>query len=263
MLSIPSLGQDLFAMNVKLKPWSDIHVRRAVAYAIDRSALITAFGGPHSAVPLHTIIPPPELRTLGSPSQVDALLDSLPRYPYDVAKAKQELRESVYPTGFTASIDTTNCCGFPDVLQVLAAELQKIGIKLNITSVTCGKFVTALYGPRRTGRRSVTFMRPSLTRASSRGTCSVARTQSRAGSTGRTTPPASIDELLARGLAKSKPAIRLAIYGQILRMVATDVPYVPLFNFDSYIAVSNKVTTRPFAALSYQIPWALLVKPTT
>ncbi len=31
VISVPSLAQDLFAMNVKLKPWSDIHVRRAVA----------------------------------------------------------------------------------------------------------------------------------------------------------------------------------------------------------------------------------------
>ena len=169
----------------------------------------------------------------------------------------------MYPTGFMASIDTTNCCGFPDVLQVLAVELQKIGIKLNITSVTCGKFVTALYVAKTYGATFsnlyAAFPDPSEQPGYLLGNANAKS----GGINWADYTPASVDELLARGLAKSKPAIRLAIYGQILRMVATDVPYVPLFNFDSYIVVSNKVTTRPFAALSYQIPWALLVKPTT
>jgi ABC-type transport system substrate-binding protein len=63
--------------------------------------------------------------------------------------------------------------------------------------------------------------------------------------------PAAADSLLAQGLATSDKAKRLAVYGQLLKQVATDVPYVPLFSSYSFTALSSKYTlprsptTRP------------------
>ncbi len=54
-----------FGMNTMQKPWSDIHVRRAVAYVLNRAAIITANGGPTSGTPVDTFIPPQALMTLG------------------------------------------------------------------------------------------------------------------------------------------------------------------------------------------------------
>jgi ABC-type transport system substrate-binding protein len=52
--------------------------------------------------------------------------------------------------------------------------------------------------------------------------------------------PPDVQQLVLRGIATRDPAKRLQIYGQILRRVATDVPYVPLFVIDfNYVIASN------------------------
>jgi ABC-type transport system substrate-binding protein len=75
--------------------------------------------------------------------------------------------------------------------------------------------------------------------------------------------PKSVDNLLARGIASSKPSVRLAIYGQLLKKLGTDVPYVPLYESNSYAAVSSQITMPDTAYILYTVlaPWAMLVKP--
>ena len=46
-------------MNTQMAPWNDVHVRRAVDYALNRTDLINANGG--YAVPTYTLIPPQQL----------------------------------------------------------------------------------------------------------------------------------------------------------------------------------------------------------
>ncbi len=65
LLTVPSpayIGS--FTMNTQVAPWNDVHVRRAVAYVLDRANIITAQGG--YAVPSYTLIPPQSLRTIAS-----------------------------------------------------------------------------------------------------------------------------------------------------------------------------------------------------
>jgi peptide/nickel transport system substrate-binding protein len=45
VVSAPSNDELDFAMNTQAAPWNDVHVRRAVAYAINRSEIIRANGG--------------------------------------------------------------------------------------------------------------------------------------------------------------------------------------------------------------------------
>jgi ABC-type transport system substrate-binding protein len=72
---------------------------------------------------------------------------------------------------------------------------------------------------------------------------------------------ASINSLLANGLTTSSPAKRLAIYGQVLRQVATDVPYVVLLAQKSFTALSNKYTLPPFPVFPGFFSWALRLSP--
>jgi Bacterial extracellular solute-binding proteins, family 5 Middle len=114
-----------FGTNTKLKPWGDIHVRRAVAYPLDRTALITANGGPSSAIPATTLIPTDDMTTIAAPTAVASLIDSLPQYPYNVSLAKQQMAESAYPKGFTATTDTYDQGSNIDVVQVVAGRAAR------------------------------------------------------------------------------------------------------------------------------------------
>jgi peptide/nickel transport system substrate-binding protein len=71
---------------------------------------------------------------------------------------------------------------------------------------------------------------------------------------------ASVNALLADGLATSDPARRLSIYRQVLTDVATDVPYVVLFSLNAYTALSTKYTLPPFSVYPAFTSWALHLK---
>ncbi|HEX6519857.1 MAG TPA: ABC transporter substrate-binding protein [Streptosporangiaceae bacterium] len=76
VISAPSNALAYWSMNPKVAPWNNIHVRRAVAYALDRSAILKVLG--NAAVPVSTFIPPGELNLLAPQDQVNALLNSVP-----------------------------------------------------------------------------------------------------------------------------------------------------------------------------------------
>ncbi len=130
LVSTPSCDNGILSMNTQVGPWSDVHIRRAVAYALNRADLITANGG--YAIPVYTLIPPQSLETIASTAQVDALLKSVPLYQYNLAKAKAEMLQSAYPHGFTATLPEYSGRTAINISQVIAAELQKIGITLQV-----------------------------------------------------------------------------------------------------------------------------------
>ncbi len=130
IVAAPSCLNGMLDMNVHDPGWDDVHVRRAVAYALDRTDIIDAFGG--YAVPDYTLIPASALGTIASGAQVSSLFKSLPLYPYNLTMAKAEMAESAYPNGFSTPLLEYSYGNTVDVSQVIAAELAKIGIQVQI-----------------------------------------------------------------------------------------------------------------------------------
>jgi peptide/nickel transport system substrate-binding protein len=252
-------GITFFAMDAKVGPWADIHVRRAVAYALNRTDIVAANGGPHTAASAAEIIRPSQLLTIGTRSQVSTLLNSLPQYPYDPAKARQEMAQSAYRNGFTAVTETANIGSYPNVVQVIAAELHQIGITLKVQEVATDKWIadySARSGPPggdMYGGLGAVSPDPSILPSYMVGRTATYNVAQYA--------PASADSLLADGVATGSAARRLAIYGQLLKQVATDVPYVVLFSPYSFTALSSKYTLPPFPCYPAFFSWALHLKP--
>src|ERR1700746_3518152 len=85
----PAELSELF-LNVTVKPLDDIRVRQAIAYAIDRKAIVQ-FQGPGTSREAVSVIPANYLGT-------DA---KAPLYPFDLAKSKALLAEAGFPNGIT------------------------------------------------------------------------------------------------------------------------------------------------------------------
>jgi peptide/nickel transport system substrate-binding protein len=244
------------SMNVKAAPFNDVHVRRAVAYALNRTDLIAANGGSLTATPQSTMIPPSQLQLLGTQAQVNAVLSALPRYPYDLAKAKGELAQSAYPRGFTAKTEVDGYGNDPEVIQAIGAELQKIGINLQISQVPAAQWSKDFSTGNLGGLAYTAFYAaspdPSIFPSYLLGDASTYNMSRYA--------PKSIDTLMESGLADNSPAQRLSDYGQLLKDVATDLPYVVLFAGHNYTELSAKYTLPPFSVYPAFSSWALLLK---
>jgi peptide/nickel transport system substrate-binding protein len=254
--SVPAGSLGLFGMNTTLAPWNDVHVRRAVAYALDRPELIKALGNP--ALPVSTIIPPSQLMSLGSAQQVGALLASLPSYPYSIAKAKAELAQSRYPHGFSAFTDTTNgSVASAPVSEAIAGMLAKIGINLKVRIVDGTAWINELFGPKTFGATFTTFNIPSPDPSAFPSWILGSKNTRVGGWNWANYGPPAMDKLLDESVSTSDPHTRLALYGQILKMVGEDVPYVSLFIQEYNMALSPKFSWPGFNQNYGREPWEL------
>jgi peptide/nickel transport system substrate-binding protein len=102
-------------------PFAKLKVRQAVAYAIDRKALVDGILGGYGTVSYQHF-----------PQGTWAYNPNLKGYPYDPAKAKQLLTEAGYPNGFETSIIAMNTGIDPEMSTAIQAMLGQVGIKANL-----------------------------------------------------------------------------------------------------------------------------------
>jgi peptide/nickel transport system substrate-binding protein len=118
MSLFPSTRTDYLEMNESYKPLADVHVRRAISYAIDRQAIVKSVLFGHGTA-ANSFMPP----------QVPFYDKSSPGIQYDMAKAKAELAQSAYPKGFKVEMlvgsgaQTENQIG-----QIMQQALKPLGI---------------------------------------------------------------------------------------------------------------------------------------
>lgn len=85
------------ALETKVAPFDDPRCRHAVQYAVDRTALVHAYGGPLVAAAAGTALPPTVSGYQAAGSSVDP-------YPADLGKARAELATCGHAGGFATSI---------------------------------------------------------------------------------------------------------------------------------------------------------------
>jgi peptide/nickel transport system substrate-binding protein len=123
--AFPSTRIDYVAFNQLRTPFEDVHVRRAIAYALDREAMVkTVLYG--NGEPADSLLSP------GTPFYAEN-----PDAPsFDLAKAKEELAQSSQPNGFSTSILIN--AGDPNqvsVAQIMQSQLKELGIDLEINQL--------------------------------------------------------------------------------------------------------------------------------
>ena len=103
-------------------PFADLKVRQAISYAIDRQGLANTLG-----YGLWEVVNQPAI------ANHFGHIDNSP-YTYDVAKAKQLMKESGYPNGFKTTIISSSTF-VRDPLVAIQAQLAAIGINAELRLV--------------------------------------------------------------------------------------------------------------------------------
>ncbi|MCB9871621.1 MAG: ABC transporter substrate-binding protein [Ectothiorhodospiraceae bacterium] len=227
-------------LNTSIKPLDDVRVRRAIAYGVNRKALIDGFfkgtkGMGHSVLT----------------SSFPQYSEDVPQYPYDPEKAKALLAEAGVGD-FTLDLVSVGFSPYDQIVVPIASDLNKVGIKTNIKVLERGAYlqargkgdimtcVTGVVGPPDPDSPLV----------------SLYATQS--------FPPGlntsrydKADDLLARAATEQDADKRTGIYRDLLKQTMSDVPVLPLYADRLFLAhtakVEGLVQNSLFTVLTYSV----------
>jgi len=129
-----STTKELLAFNDKVAPFNNVEVRKAVYSAIDTKKLLNSIWGDYGTL-IGSMVPPS-----------DPWYEDLTKVnPYDVNLAKKELAEAGFANGFTFTLDTPTYDPHPAVAEFLKSELAKVGITVNINSISADEWYTKVF----------------------------------------------------------------------------------------------------------------------
>ena len=138
VITTPSNGLQLMAMNLQNEALSDVRVRQAINYAVDKQALIdTVWWGYGQKIGSHY------------PTVLKEYVDMNDRYPYDPEKAKELLSQAGYQDGLTLEMYLPKSYpAYVSAGQVIADSLKEVGITCNITIVEWAAWLSDVYNGR-------------------------------------------------------------------------------------------------------------------
>ena len=127
-------GETIVAINNGRKPFDDVRVRRALALAIDRKAVIDgAMSG--YGIPIGSHFSP------NHPAYIDLTSAS----PYDPEKAKQLLKEAGFANGLDVSLSVPPMDYARRSAQIVAALLAKIGVRVTLLPLEFPQWLERVY----------------------------------------------------------------------------------------------------------------------
>ena len=254
----PELRTAYLSLDTAIEPWNDIHVRRAIAYSIDKVGIVRAILRGYGE-PAPTLPPPEQWGDVLPQAQVKAFYRTLPKYTYSLAKAQAELKQSAFPDGFKATLP------FPDSAQtdgkaalVISQALKKIGIELTVKEVTTDKWFATLYNhPSPMGPQIVEWGvdYPDPADALHFIYDSKGATKNAFNTANYRSP--KMDQYLAEQQKTANQKVRAVAIKKALRLASVDLPYIPIWYQDIAMAVSTKLNYRGFGTWYLYTPWAL------
>ena len=134
-------GGQFVALRMDQKPFDDIRVRKALNLAVNRQEIVKAYYGGNAellAWPMHPTY-------TGYFEPLEQMPDSVKElFTFNPAKAKQLLAEAGYPNGFTFKVQTSSASVEGDLLQMVAAYLAKVGVKMEIQTLEYAAYFSAM-----------------------------------------------------------------------------------------------------------------------
>ncbi len=221
------------AFNLRDPVLKDVRVRHAIAYAINRQEIIHYLWRDQAEL-ANSILPP----------QSWAYNADVPQYPFDPARANQILDAAGYKRGpdgvrFHVTMKTSDQESTRLMAAVFQQQLRRAGIALDIRSFDFATFYSDV--------TKGAFQLHSLRWIGGNEDSDIFE----AVFDSKSTPPRRynrtyynnprVDELIADGRRELDQSKRKAIYAELQRILATDLPYVNLWFYDNVLITTRRV----------------------
>ena len=126
--------ETVLGLNERIAPLSNVLVRRAISYALDRNAIID--GAMYGyGTPIGSHFPP----------RNPAYVDLTGVYPHDVAKARALMAEAGYSDGFSMTLKLPPPSYARRSGEIVAAQLAQIGIRVRIENLEWAQWLDQVY----------------------------------------------------------------------------------------------------------------------
>lgn len=238
-----------FGFNTTRYPFDSKLVRKAVAHAIDRKAILnTIYLGDSKAEPANTIIPPSSW----------AYDNTIPNIEYSISKARQLLVQAGISNEITIDLWAmpVQRAYNPDAVtmaKLIQADLKKIGITVNIISLNWQEFLrrlalgehqAVLLGWSADHPDPDNFFTPLLS-------CGSAET----GNNRTFWCNRDYDDIIHKALLTTDIKKRKKLYHQALQIIADEVPLLPIAHSKRSQARSIKIKGKllnPFGGIDFK-----------
>jgi peptide/nickel transport system substrate-binding protein len=205
----------------------DVRVRKAIAHAIDREAIIKNIVGGGAEI----------INTICTPSQVGCTQEGAPVYKYDPALSKKLLAEAGYPNGFATDIYAYR---ERNQTEAIINYLQAVGIKAKLNFLQYAAMRDLVRGNKAAlvhqtwGSNLVNDVSASTPVYYGFGADDI-------------THNAQVRDLLNQGDHTIDPKARNEVYKKALTMIADNAYSVPLWSLPVYYVASKEVNFRPYS----------------
>jgi peptide/nickel transport system substrate-binding protein len=252
----PSASTMLLTLNNGTAPFNDVHVRRAIAYSVDREGLLNAIMKGKGEV-LQAINPPEMWAGVMSADEARAFYQTIPTYAFDLDKAKAELALSSVPEGFEFTVPVpNNNADAINVLQNVAQNLATIGVTLKLEQVDPNQWLTQFF---QSGApmQLMTYWPDFADPVNYPDLFANSRNARENGQNQSYYKNPKVDELLNFANEESDPAKRKVALEDAFRIINDEVAVVPIYTPYSAMALNNKLQMTGYNAFWYNIPWAV------
>jgi oligopeptide transport system substrate-binding protein len=131
IISGPQLQTVYVTMNVQMKPFDDVRVRKAVNMALNKDRIIRIING--RAIPANQPLP----------SRIPGFDKDYKGYAYDPEGAKKLLAEAGHPDGFETELYVNNIDPNPRIAQAIQQDLAGVGIKASLKALDQANVIAA------------------------------------------------------------------------------------------------------------------------
>jgi peptide/nickel transport system substrate-binding protein len=239
------------SMRTDIHPFSSKYVRQAIAYTLDRPAVVQALFKGYAQIGNDTPFAPAFPATIGPPA--------IPQRQKNLKLAKELLAKGGVPNGFSAPLLTETLGEIPHFAQIIKQSASQIGVDISLTIETSSKY----YGQAVFGKSDWLDGQMSLVDYGARAVPNIfleAPLQSINAKTGQGSWNAAhfrnsaYDKLSKEYVATPDLSTQRRLAGQIERLLLDETPIIYAYFYD-WLTATQKNVTGVYPAITGLFLW--------